>query len=184
MTCTVSFALAVAFGPDIQHSSCVQDVCCAAMADSFQGGIGRGSAHILGGWLDFARQGKRSCGFHTKALNQETKLMVASWHGKKVWSQVQKWIAALKARVVGYIDGCCWLLMLVVGCSQISQQVESKLWMMTGEDEPFGSRKIRYFDNDYCIEAFGISEHMLLAVPGIRQVTSTVVLYNPWVYSF
>eukprot|EP00438_Fugacium_kawagutii_P009059 Skav225880 [mRNA] locus=scaffold2702:8651:15317:- [translate_table: standard] len=38
----------------------------------------------------------------------------------------------------------------------ISQdKVESKLWMMTGEDEPFGSRKIRYFDNDYCIEAFG-----------------------------
>lgn len=35
-------------------------------------------------------------------------------------------------------------------------QVESKLWMMTGEDEPFGSRKIRYDDEAYCMEAHGL----------------------------
>ena len=38
-------------------------------------------------------------------------------------------------------------------------QVESKLWMMTGEDEPFGSRKIRYDDEAYCMEAHGLLDH-------------------------
>jgi len=28
--------------------------------------------------------------------------------------------------------------------------------MMTGEDEPFGSRKIRYDDEAYCMEAHGL----------------------------
>jgi hypothetical protein len=35
--------------------------------------------------------------------------------------------------------------------------VESKLWMMTGEDASFGNRKIRYYDEAYCVEAYGIS---------------------------
>eukprot|EP00435_Cladocopium_sp_Y103_P046542 s2179_g13.t1 len=38
----------------------------------------------------------------------------------------------------------------------ISQtKVESKLWMMTGEDASFGNRKIRYDDEAYCVEAYG-----------------------------
>ncbi|CAE7662890.1 unnamed protein product [Symbiodinium pilosum] len=38
----------------------------------------------------------------------------------------------------------------------ISQtKVESKLWMMTGEDASLGTRKVRYDDLDYCMEAFG-----------------------------
>ena len=31
--------------------------------------------------------------------------------------------------------------------------------MMTGEDEPFGSRKIRYDDEAYCMEAHGLLDH-------------------------
>ena len=34
-------------------------------------------------------------------------------------------------------------------------EVESKLWMMTGEDAPFGSRQIQYYNEAYCSEVLG-----------------------------
>ncbi|CAE7415195.1 hypothetical protein AK812_SmicGene2899 [Symbiodinium microadriaticum] len=62
-----------------------------------------------------------------------------------------------------------WLLYLCVPCcvvctdqmlfwvdDLISQnKVESKLWMMTGEDASLGTRKIQYDDFAYCLEAHG-----------------------------
>ena len=39
-----------------------------------------------------------------------------------------------------------------------AEQVESKLWMMTGEDASLGTRKIQYDDFAYCLEAHGNSD--------------------------
>lgn len=62
----------------------------------------------------------------------------------------------------------CWLWLLPFGVAFGAEQrifwvddlisqtkVESKLWMMTGEDASFGNRKIRYDDEAYCVEAYG-----------------------------
>ena len=40
--------------------------------------------------------------------------------------------------------------------------------MMTGEDEPFGSRKIRYDDEAYCMEAHGLLDKNKKTCMGCR----------------
>ena len=145
------------------------------MAATFRCSVWCGATHLLGGWLDLPDEGQewrhdKTSPKHTDGLVQAEKLVSVSFFSpclSEFAVSRDSQYRTLRISKNSWLGPNCtksdcqtsltWRLSVCLTCWCLLWQVESKLWMMTGEDASFGNRKIRYDDEDYCVEAYGIS---------------------------